>query len=134
VAHPKDQPNIIPVSPQPPPLPSPARGEFGHLSSHHKNPECGGGDITCLIPYKNSLALASYYLGVFALIPCLGIPLGLAAVITGIKGLRFAAVNKAAGGRIHAYIGIIAGSLFTSFNLIIFIISMVFIFGNRWSS
>src|SRR5882672_4725027 len=42
-----------------------------------------------LIPYKNAQALWSYYLGIFSLIPCLGSPLGIAALVLGIRGLRF---------------------------------------------
>ena len=43
-----------------------------------------------LIPYKNARALWAYYLGVFALIPCIGAPLGIAALVLGIKGLKYA--------------------------------------------
>ena len=37
--------------------------------------------VSAVIPYRNMPALISYYLAVFSLIPCLGIPLGLAAVV-----------------------------------------------------
>jgi hypothetical protein len=43
-----------------------------------------------LIPTKNSSALIAYYLGVFSIIPCLGIVLGIAAFVLGLKGLAFA--------------------------------------------
>ena len=47
------------------------------------------GDATGgLIPYKNGMALASYYCGVFGLIPALGLVLGILAVIFGIVGFE----------------------------------------------
>ena len=71
------------------------------------------GDATGgLIPYKNAPALTAYYLGVFSVIPCLGIPLGIAAVILGILGLRRAARRPEVKGKVHAWIGIVLGALF----------------------
>ena len=64
-----------------------------------------------LIPVKNSSALIGYYLGVFALIPVLGIPLGIAAVILGTKGLKLAKLNPDAKGTGHAWTAIILGGL-----------------------
>jgi hypothetical protein len=68
--------------------------------------------VSTVIPYRNGAALAAYYLGVFSLIPCLGAPLGVAAVIFGIIGLRKAGENPEAKGKVHAWVGIIAGGLF----------------------
>lgn len=65
-----------------------------------------------LIPFKNSSALMAYYLGVFAIIPCLGIPLGIAAFVLGLRGLAFAKQHPEAKGRTHAWVGIIVGGLF----------------------
>lgn len=62
-----------------------------------------------LIPYRNAFALWAYYLGVFSLIPCFGIPLGIAAFITGIMGLRRANRQPQMGGKGHAWAGIILG-------------------------
>ena len=69
------------------------------------------GSMGGLIPVKNSSALIGYYLGVFALIPVLGIPLGIAAVILGVKGLKFAKLNPDAKGIGHAWTAIILGGL-----------------------
>jgi hypothetical protein len=69
------------------------------------------GAIGGLIPTKNSSALIGYYLGVFSLIPFLGIPLGIAAVILGFKGLNFAKLNPTAGGTGHSWTAIILGGL-----------------------
>lgn len=63
---------------------------------------------------RNKLALVSYYVGIFSLIgACLGGVLGvlggLAAIITGVMGLRYARQNPLAKGRVHAIVGIILG-------------------------
>lgn len=85
---------------QPPPLPKGAA-----------KPKSGGG-LNTIIPYKNVRALAAYYFGVFSVIPLLGIPLGLLGLALGIAGLRFRRKNPAAGGAVHAWIGILAGGFF----------------------
>ena len=67
--------------------------------------------LSTLIPYKNGKALAAYYCGVFALIPCVGLVLGTLAVIFGILGYRFARAHPKAHGTGHAITGIILGSI-----------------------
>src|SRR5262249_42831092 len=69
--------------------------------------------VSTIIPYKNGRALAAYYLGVFGLIPCLGLLLGPAALILGILGMRYVKANPTAKGTGHAIAGIIMGSLAT---------------------
>jgi len=70
------------------------------------------GDATGgLIPYKNGKALAAYYCGVFALIPCLGLALGPIALVFGFMGLKYAKEHPRAGGKGHAIAGIVLGSL-----------------------
>jgi hypothetical protein len=64
-----------------------------------------------LIPFKNSAALTSYYLAIFALIPCLGLFLGIAAFVLGLRGLKFSKEHPEAKGSAHAWIGIILGGL-----------------------
>jgi hypothetical protein len=64
-----------------------------------------------LIPYKNPSALIAYYCGVFSLFPVLGFFLGLAGLILGIRGLRFAKEHPETKGQVHAWIGIVMGSL-----------------------
>ncbi len=71
------------------------------------------GDATGgLIPYKNGPALIAYYLGVFSIIPCVGIPLGAAAIVLGILGLKKAARQPEVRGQVHAWVGIVLGGLF----------------------
>ena len=72
----------------------------------------GSGDATGgLIPYKNAKALASYYCGVFALIPCLGAVLGPIAVVLGFLGLAHANKMPESKGKAHAIVGIVLGLL-----------------------
>lgn len=75
------------------------------------SPAPGGDTVSKIIPYRNVPALAGYYCAVFALIPFLGIILGLIAFVLGLIGLRCARQNPAAGGKVHAWIGIILGGL-----------------------
>ncbi len=76
------------------------------------SPPQSDGTLGGLIPYKNSSALLAYYLGVFSLIPCLGIVLGIAAFVLGLNGLKFAKAHPEAKGKTHAWVGIIVGGLF----------------------
>lgn len=63
-----------------------------------------------VIPYKNVPALIGYYLGVFSIIPCF--PIGLAALVLGILGLRKVKQEPAVRGTVHAWIGILVGGFF----------------------
>jgi hypothetical protein len=70
------------------------------------------GDATGgLIPYKNAKALTAYYLGVFSLIPCLGLILGPIAIVLGFLGLGYAKKHPEAKGQAHAIVGIVLGGL-----------------------
>ncbi|MCH8880746.1 MAG: hypothetical protein IID34_12810 [Planctomycetes bacterium] len=70
-----------------------------------------GGDATGgLIPYKNVPALMAYYCGVFSIIPFF--PIGIAAFVLGIIGLKRRKRNPVIRGAAHAWIGIIIGGLF----------------------
>ena len=64
-----------------------------------------------LIPYKNGKALASYYCGVFSLIPCFGAILGPIAIVLGFLGYSYANTNPRAAGKVHAVVGIVLGTL-----------------------
>jgi hypothetical protein len=67
--------------------------------------------IETLIPYRNGKALAAYYLGIFGLIPVLGLLLGPLALIFGILGLSYSRTYPSARGGGHAIAGIVLGSL-----------------------
>lgn len=66
-----------------------------------------------LIPYKNPQALIAYYLGIFSLVPILGLLLAVPAVVLGILGLRARNRKPAIKGSVHAWIGIVMGVLMT---------------------
>jgi len=84
--------------PPPPPLPPTAGGITAD----------GTGGV---IPYKNPLALTAYYTGVFSIIPLAGFILGIIALVLGIKGWKAYKRTPQIRGQVHAWIGIIAGSL-----------------------
>ncbi len=72
------------------------------------------GDATGgIIPYKNPKALIAYYLGILSGLPLIGLPLGIAAFVLGIMGLRDRNRNPVIKGSVHAGIGIGCGLLFT---------------------
>jgi hypothetical protein len=83
-----------------------------------------------LMPLKNPPALVAYYLGIFSLIPLLGIPMGIAAVVMGIKALRNAREHPEVKGKVHAWIGIIAAGFFAFLYLVL---TGLFVFGLRGS-
>ena len=66
-----------------------------------------------LIPTQNPAALIGYYLGVFSLIPCLGLALGIPAVVCGIIGLSKANATPAIGGKGHAITALVLGAITT---------------------
>ena len=80
-----------------------------------------GSAVSMIIPYKNVQALIAYYLAVFSVIPCVGLVLGLAAFVLGLRGLKCARENPEAKGKVHAWIGIIVGGLFGLGNLVLLI-------------
>jgi len=69
--------------------------------------------LGALIPYRNGSALTGYYLGVFSVIPVLGLLLGPAALVLGIRGFKVYKREPHRQGAAHAVIAIVAGS-FTS--------------------
>jgi hypothetical protein len=81
--------------------------------------------MSAVIPYKNPKALVAYYLAIFSLIPCAGIPLGIAAFILGILGLKAAKAHPQSHGQVHAWVGIILGGLCATGNLVALIAIIV---------
>lgn len=68
------------------------------------------------IPAGNPDALWSYYTGLFSLFPLLGLPLGIFALVKGIKALKKFKIDASIRGRAHAWVGIVVGSLGTLIN------------------
>jgi hypothetical protein len=78
--------------------------------------------LNTLIPYRNGMALAAYYCGVFSLIPLLGAVLGWVAFGMGVAGLRAAKKNPRMGGKVHAWIGIVLGGLCAVGNVLLIVV------------
>ena len=74
---------------------------------YERRPVKGGG----IIPYRNGMALASYYCGVFSLIPLFWGTLSLLAIIFGVLGLGKAKQRPEMGGKGHSITGIILGTV-----------------------
>ncbi|MCA9296743.1 MAG: DUF4190 domain-containing protein [Phycisphaerales bacterium] len=67
--------------------------------------------MASMIPYRNPSALAAYYLAIFSLLPVIGIPLAIAAVVCGIVGFAKFRRDPSRKGAVHAWIGIILGAV-----------------------
>ena len=65
--------------------------------------------IQAMIPTKNMPSLLAYYFGVFGLIPLLGLPLSVTALVLGIIGLRQYKEQPTPGAKVHAIIGLVLG-------------------------
>lgn len=76
-------------------------------------PASGADVVATIIPYRNKPALIGYYLGVFSLIPLLGLLCAIPAIPLGIIGLRKRAAHPEAKGLAHALVALIMGILFT---------------------
>lgn len=81
--------------------------------------------MSAVVPYKNPKALMAYYFAIFALIPCLGLPLGIAALCLGIAGLKVVKAHPNAHGKVHAWVGILLGGLCGLANLGVFVAMIV---------
>ena len=78
-------------------------------------PGSNEGDATGgIIPYKNWQALTAYYIGIFSCLLCFfGLPVGIVAVVLGVLGLKARARNPAIKGSVHAWIGVVLGTIST---------------------
>ena len=86
--------------------------------------ETSSDSIQTIIPTKNMPALLAYYFGVFGLIPYLGLPLSVAAIVMGVKGLSQFKQTPTPGAKGHALAGVILGVI----ELFIFIAAHIAIF------
>ncbi len=87
--------------------------------------------VSVVIPYKNPKALLAYYLGLGAILPCIGLFAGVPAFILGILGLRDRARNPEIHGSIHAWIGILLGGFFSLLWLVAIVITIIGAFAER---
>ena len=70
-------------------------------------------EIGRMVTQKNMCALIACYFGVFSAIPCVGVFLGIPAVLFGVRGLKFHRNSERANGKVQSWIGIVAGIVFT---------------------
>ena len=93
--------------------PLPAEPRNRPPARRRKKGEADHGDrLTTLIPFRNTVALAAYYCGVFALVPLVGgLVLGPAAFVLGILGLRRVQADPRIKGTGHAVAGVVLGAL-----------------------
>lgn len=99
---------------EPPPLPLPV------------DPNYSG-----MIPYKNGKALLSYYLGLFSILPAIGMVLGIIALVLGVKGLSAAKAQPQIKGKGHAWAGIITAVVFGGVQWVIAISILISMAGHR---
>lgn len=76
-----------------------------------------------VIQYKNEPAIVACCLGIVSIFPCF--PLGIAAVVYGIAGLKKRKENPALKGSVHAWIGILVGGFF-GLNYLLMLVLMLF--------
>lgn len=74
-------------------------------------PASADAGVSSLIPYRNVPALVGYYLAIFSLVPCLGLLLGIPAVVLGILGILRAQQHPLARGKVHARFAVIFGAV-----------------------
>ena len=94
----------------------PPPGSYPQPQGYPPQPAASG--LEAMIPTRNPSALTAYYLGIFSIIPCFAIPMGIAAVVLGLRGLKLFREHPEVRGRTHAWVGIIAGGLFALINLV----------------
>ena len=107
-----------PEDDRPRPRRRPVEDDYDYDDEEDDRPRRRRGDdgVSTIIPYHNGMALAAYYVGVFSLIPGLGLLLGPMACIFGMVGLRRVRANPEVKGTGHAITGIVLGSLTTLAN------------------
>lgn len=64
-----------------------------------------------LFPTKNKYSLISYYFGFLGLLPFIGLPFAILAIVFGIKALNKYKINPTPGAKGHAVTGIILASI-----------------------
>lgn len=95
--------------PQPPP--------FVQLDPYPRPETSSTSSFDRIVPTKNPSALAAYYLGLFSVLPLLGILLGAAGVWLGIVGLGKVRATPGLPGKAHSTVGIGCGLLGLLLNL-----------------
>lgn len=95
----------------PPPIPDPHFNPNAPVQ--YPPPPMTGDGTGGVIPFKNPSALASYYIGLFSLIPIFSFVMAPLAIFLGVKGLKYAKQFPIVKGQVHAWVGIVCGGLWT---------------------
>lgn len=95
--------------------------QAGYGGPQGMHPDQQGDATGGLIPYKNPKALIAYYCGILGLLPVIGLPLSVAAIVLGILGLKARKQNPIIKGSVHAWIGIVLGMVATLYNTLILV-------------
>jgi len=77
-----------------------------------------------MIPTKNMPALLSYYFGVFGLIPFLGFPLAIVAIVLGVMGMNQFKQKPTPGAKGHAITGLVLG-IFEVVCMLVFVVLVI---------
>jgi hypothetical protein len=93
------------------PLGHPYQAPEADLSDPRRPPPADDDTVATIIPYKNVPALIAYYFGLFSCFPVLGLPLAIASLVLGVKGLKAVRRNPEAHGTVHAWVGLICGTI-----------------------
>ncbi len=80
-------------------------------SSSQGHSSTGDEALATIIPWRNKYALIGYYLGIFGLIPLLGIPLAIAGIILGGLGIHHWKKNHRSHGLAHSIVAIVCGCI-----------------------
>ncbi len=75
------------------------------------NTGTNAGNGFSMIPSRNPKALVGYYLGVFSIIPGIGLVLSIPAIVLGIMGIKAYREDNSRRGQTHAIVAIVIGSL-----------------------
>lgn len=81
-----------------------------------------------IMPTKNGPSIISYYCGVFGLLPFIGIPFAVIAIIYGHKALKIYKKQPSPGAKAHALTGLIFGYIATVCFLLFFMLIALGVF------
>ena len=84
----------------------------GHISSSNDA-------MATIVPWRNKCALIGYYLGIFGLIPILGVPLAMGGIILGGLGIRHWKNNHRSHGLVHSIVAIVCGCIGLGISLLL---------------
>ncbi len=116
----QNQPTPPPPSAPPPQSVPPVGGQnWSQPPGPQQFQQQSSSGFDSLIPTKNPDALLSYYTGLFAIIPIVGLILGPLSLVKGKSGLTKVKEVPQMPGKAHAYVGIGCGSIGLLFNLLI---------------